>query len=135
MGIKDEIKEEIIENIEDMKTKKMGLFKNLIKSNSGVSSKNFFLVCVTLVGIFMLSILAAGFIVDIVYNHTITISMSDASYFIGAIGTLFASAGITKAWSDSSTNKYLAQHPQDYQQPKTVEEEEEAMMPEEDENI
>ena len=85
MDIKEEIKEQIIENIEDMKGKKMGLFRNLIKSNSGVSSKNFFLVCVTLVGIFMLSILAAGFIVDIVYNHTITISMSDASYFIGAI--------------------------------------------------
>ena len=135
MEIKEEIKEQIIEEIEDMKGKKMGLFRNLIKSNSGVSSKNFFLVCVTLVGIFMLSILAAGLIVDIVYNHTITISMSDASYFIGAIGTLFASAGITKAWSDSSTNKYLAQHPQDYKQPTTVEEEEETIMPEEDENI
>ena len=135
MEIKEEIKEQIIEEIEDMKCKRIGLFRNLIKSNSGVSSKNFFLVCVTIVGIFMLSILAAGFIVDIVYNHTITISMSDASYFIGAIGTLFASAGITKAWSDSSANKYLAQHPQDYKQPKTVEEEEEAMMPEEDENI
>ena len=116
---------ETIDTIEEMKTKKFGLFRNLIKSNSGVSSKNFFLVCVTLVGILMLSILAAGFIVDIIYHHSITISMSDASYFIGAIGSLFATAGITKAWSDSSTHKYLAQHPQDYKPPMTVEEEEE----------
>ena len=120
--IKEEIKNQIIEG---MKTKKFGLFRNLIKSNSGVSSKNFFLVCVTLVGILMLSILAAGFIVDIIYHHSITISMSDASYFIGAIGSLFATAGITKAWSDSSANKYLAQHPQDYKPPMTAEEEEE----------
>lgn len=125
----------IIENtIEMAKEQKTSLFRNLIKSNSGVSSKNFFLVSVTIVGIFMLSILAAGLIVDIAFNHTITVSMSEASYFIGAIGTLFASAGITKAWSDSSTNKYLAQHPQDYQQPKTVEEEEtEEIIPQEDE--
>ena len=130
--MKEEIKNQIIEGIEEMKTKKCGLFRNLIKSNSGVSSKNFFLVCVTLVGILMLAILAAGFIVDIVYNHSITISMTDASYFIGAIASLFATAGITKAWSDSSTNKYLAQHPKDYQQPKTVEEEEEEIIPDEE---
>lgn len=127
----------IIENtIEMAKEQKTSLFRNLIKSNSGVSSKNFFLVSVTIVGIFMLSILAAGLIVDIAFNHTITISMGEAAYFIGSIGTLFASAGITKAWSDSSTNKYLAQHPQDYQQPKTVEEEEEEteeIIPQEDE--
>ena len=133
MEIEEDIKEQTIEDsTEEMKAKKAGLFRNLIKSNSGVSSKNFFLVCVTLIGIFMLSILAAGFIVDIVYNHTITVSMSDAAYFIGAIGTLFASAGITKAWSDSSTNKYLAQHPADYQQPKTIEDEEdEVIIPDE----
>lgn len=127
----------IIENtIEMAKEQKVSLFRNLIKSNSGVSSKNFFLVSVTIVGIFMLSILAAGFIVDIAFHHTITISMGEASYFIGAIGTLFASAGITKAWSDSSTNKYLAQHPQDFHKPKTVEEEEEEIIPcEDDENI
>ena len=131
--IKEEIKNQIIEEIEDMKCKRIGLFRNLIKSNSGVSSKNFFLVCVTLVGILMLSILAAGFIVDIIFNHTITISMSDASYFIGAIASLFATAGITKAWSDSSANKYLAQHPKDYQQPKTIEEEEEeCIIPDEE---
>jgi hypothetical protein len=132
--MKKEIEEQIIKNIEEMKTEKYGLFRNLIKSNSGVSSKNFFLVSVTIIGVFMLSIIAAGLIVDIAFHHTITISMSDASYFIGAIGTLFASAGITKAWSDSSTHKYLAQHPQDYKQPQTVEEEElEELIPEEDE--
>ena len=127
----------ILETIEEMKTQKVGLFRNLIRSNSGVSSKNFFLVATTIIGCFMLISLVAGFIVDMIFNHTITIDMGGAAAYIGAIGTLFASAGITKAWSDSSTNKYLAQHPQDYQQPKTQEEadeedEDEIIIPDEE---
>lgn len=128
------IKNEIInEAIEMAKTKKISLFRNLIRSNSGVSSKNFFLVTTTIIGSFLLLVLISGFIVDMIFNHTITIDMNGAAIFIGAIGSLFASAGITKAWSDSSANKYLAQHPQDYQSPKTQEEADEELIPQEDE--
>lgn len=112
----------LLNTIEDMKNKRVGLFRNLIRSNSGVSSKNFFLVCTTIVGVLMLVVLIAGFIIDMFYNHTITIDMHGASMYIGAVASLFASAGITKAWSDSSTHKYLAQHPEDYKDPKTQEE-------------
>lgn len=128
------IKNEIInEAIEMEKTKKTSLFRNLIRSNSGVSSKNFFLVTTTIIGSFLLLVLISGFIVDMIFSHTITIDMNGAAIFIGAIGSLFASAGITKAWSDSSANKYLAQHPQDYQAPKTQEEADEEIIPQEDE--
>ena len=90
-----------------MKTVKDNFFMKLIKSNTGVSSKNFFLVCTTLIGLILLSVLIGGLIVDIVFNHTITISMSEAAYFIGAVGSLFAAAGLTKAGSEWSENKYI----------------------------
>lgn len=90
-----------------MKCIKDNFFMRLIKSNTGVSSKNFFLVCVTLIGLALLGVLMAGFIVDMVYNHTITVSMSEAAGFIGAISALFATAGLTKVSSEWSENKYL----------------------------
>lgn len=111
------------------KLEKKNFFYKLVRSNSGVSSKNFFLVCTTIVGVLMLTVLLAGFIIDMIYSHTITIDMQGAAVYIGAIASLFASAGITKAWSDASTNKYLGQHPECY---KKSEEEEEELIPDEE---
>lgn len=79
----------------------------LIKNNTGVSSKNFFLVCTTIIGTLMLTVLISGFIVDIIFNHTITIDMSSAAAFIGAVASLFAAAGLTKAGSEWSENKFI----------------------------
>lgn len=108
---------EIVDNILEMAANKdkRNFFYKLIRSNSGVSSKNFFLVVTTVIGTLLLAVIFGGFVVDIIFHHTITIDMSGAAYFIGAVASLFASAGITKAWSDSSTNKYLAQHPESYE--------------------
>ena len=117
------------------KTNDGNFFYKLIKSNSGVSSKNFFLVVTTIIGTLLLAVLIAGFIVDMIFSHTITVDMNGAAMYIGAIASLFASAGITKAWSDSSTNKYLGQHPEDYQQPSETQqeiEEDEIIIPEEE---
>ena len=113
-----------------MKQEKKNFFYKLVRSNSGVSSKNFFLVCTTIVGVFMLVVLVAGFIVDMVYNHTITIDMNGAAIYIGAVASLFASAGITKAWSDASANKYLGQHPECYKA--SEEDQEEEIIPNEE---
>lgn len=90
-----------------MKAVKDNFFMKLIKSNTGVSSKNFFLVCTTLIGLILLGVLIGGMIVDIIFNHTITISMSEAAYFIGAVASLFAAAGLTKAGSEWSENKFI----------------------------
>ena len=57
-----------------MKAVKDNFFMKLIKSNTGVSSKNFFLVCTTLIGLILLAVLIGGIIVDIIYHQTITIS-------------------------------------------------------------
>lgn len=115
-----------------MKTVKDNFFMKLIKSNTGVSSKNFFLVCTTLIGLILLSVLIGGMIVDIIYNHTITISMGDAAYFIGAVASLFAAAGLTKAGSEWSENKYIYNTHRTHSQ-KTEDEEEEVPLPDEGE--
>lgn len=73
---------------------------NLIKNNTGVSSKNFFLVSVTLIGLLLLLIPAIVLIIEICYNHTIQTDLTGMAAYIGAVAGVFASAGITKAWSE-----------------------------------
>lgn len=90
-----------------MKAVKDTFFMKLIKNNTGVSSKNFFLVCVTLIGLVLLGVVIAGFIVDMIFNHTITVNMSDAAAFIASVASLFAAAGLTKAGSEWSENKFI----------------------------
>ena len=115
-----------------MKAIKDNFFMKLIKSNTGVSSKNFFLVCTTLIGLVLLGVLIGGMIVDIIFNHTITISMSEAAYFIGAVGSLFAAAGLTKAGSEWSENKYIYNTHRNHSQ-KTEEDDEDVPIPDEEE--
>lgn len=115
-----------------MKAVKDNFFMKLIKSNTGVSSKNFFLVCTTLIGLILLGVLIGGMIVDIIFNHTITISMSEAAYFIGAVGSLFAAAGLTKAGSEWSENKYIYNTHRNHSQ-KTEDDDEEVPIPDEEE--
>lgn len=115
-----------------MKAVKDNFFMKLIKSNTGVSSKNFFLVCTTLIGLVLLGVLIGGMIVDIIFNHTITISMSEAAYFIGAVGSLFAAAGLTKAGSEWSENKYIYNTHRNHSQ-KTEEDDEDVPIPDEEE--
>lgn len=75
-------------------------FSNLIKNNTGVSSKNFFLVAVTLIGAILLLMVIASIIVDLINNGKVTMSWADMSVFIGSVSTMFCAAGITKAWSE-----------------------------------
>lgn len=114
-----------------MKAVKDNFFMKLIKSNTGVSSKNFFLVCTTIVGMIMLAVLIGGMIVDIIFQHTITISMSEAAAFIGAVASLFAAAGLTKAGSEWSENKYIYNTHVNHTQ-RTEDDDEDIPIPEED---
>lgn len=115
-----------------MKAVKDNFFMKLIKSNTGVSSKNFFLVCTTIVGMILLAVLIGGMIVDIIFQHTITISMSEAAAFIGAVASLFAAAGLTKAGSEWSENKYIYNTHVNHHSQKTEDEEEDIPIPEEE---
>lgn len=81
----------------------------LIKNNTGVSSKNFFLVAVTLIDLILLLVPAVLLIIEICYNHTIQTDLNGLAAYIGAVAgvfaSVFASAGITKAWSEKYEKK------------------------------
>jgi hypothetical protein len=80
----------------------MKFFKNLITNNTGVSSKSFFLVVVTIIGFILLLIPAVILIVEIIANKTIKTDLNGLAAYIGAVAAVFTSAGITKAWGDKS---------------------------------
>lgn len=75
-------------------------FSNLIKNNTGVSSKNFFLIAVTIIGTMLLAMVIVSIIIDLINNGTVTMNWSDMSIFVGSVSTMFCAAGITKAWSE-----------------------------------
>ena len=64
---------------------------NLIKNNTGISSKNFFLVVVTIIGCILLLIPAIILLVEIFTTHTIATDLSGMAQYIGAVAGIFAS--------------------------------------------
>ena len=64
----------------------------LIQTNSGASSKAFFLVSVTIIGCLLLF--------EVLTTNTIHTDLMGIAAVIGAIGSLFATAGITKAFGE-----------------------------------
>lgn len=75
-------------------------FTNLINNNTGVSSKNFFLVTVTLIGAVLLLMVIISIITDLIHNGTVTMSWADMGMFVGSVSSMFCAVGITKAWSE-----------------------------------
>lgn len=75
-------------------------FARLIRNNSGISSKNFFLVVVTLIGCILLLVPAVILMIESIANKTITTDLNGLAAYIGAVASLFATAGLTKAWSE-----------------------------------
>lgn len=88
--------------------KKQGFFLKLIDDDNDFSTLNFFLIAMTFVGIMLLVVPMGGLIVDIIYNHTITINLSDLGTYILAVSGIFGVAGLSNAWSEYSWNKYGA---------------------------
>lgn len=76
----------------------------LITSNSGVSSKSFFLVVVTIIGCFLLIIPGVAILIEVICNHTVATDLNGLAAYIGSVAGVFASAGITKAWSEKYEN-------------------------------
>lgn len=74
--------------------------EKLIKNNSGISSKNFFLVVVTFIGCLLLIVPAIILLVEVIFTHTIATDLNGMAAYIGAVASLFATAGLTKAWSE-----------------------------------
>ncbi len=78
----------------------------LVKEDNNVSVLNFFLMCTLGVGVILLFVPVIGILVDIWFNHTITINLSDMAVYIGAVAAIFASGGLTTAWTEFSYSKY-----------------------------
>lgn len=82
----------------------MNHYQKLVGNNTGVSSKNFFLVVVTLIGSLLLLVPVFSIIFEVITTCTITTSLEGYACYIGAVASLFATAGITKAWSEKYEN-------------------------------
>jgi hypothetical protein len=83
----------------------MNYISKLINNNTGVSSKNFFLVAATIIGLILLLVPAVLLIVEVCYNHTIQTDLNGLAAYIASVAGIFASAGITKAWSEKYEKK------------------------------
>ena len=83
----------------------MNYIDKLISNNTGVSSKNFFLVAATIIGLILLLVPAVLLIIEVCYNHTIKTDLNGLAAYIASVAGIFASAGITKAWSEKYEKK------------------------------
>ena len=91
----------LIKNItKQINSMKDNIFTKLIKTNSGYSSKSFFLLAITIIGLILLIVPAFALCIEAYYNHTIQTNLSDMAAYIASVAAIFASGGITKAWSE-----------------------------------
>lgn len=86
-------------NANDKNTNSSFVLK-LIQNNTGISIKSFFLLIITTICFVLLLLPIAAIIVDLVNNHTVTMSWSDMGVYIGAVFSGATGAGLVKAWSE-----------------------------------
>lgn len=87
----------------------------LVKNNSGVSSKSFFLVIVTFIGCLLLIVPVFTLSIEAIFLHTITTDLTGMAAYIGAVASLFATAGLTKAWSEKYEHHGHHPKPEDFE--------------------
>lgn len=86
--------------------KKDGFFSKLIKEDTNVSMMNFFLMATLGVGVILLFVPVIGMLVDIWFNHTMTINLSDLAVYVGAVAGIFAAGGLSSSWTEWAYSKY-----------------------------
>ena len=79
----------------------------LIQNNTGISSKNFFLVAVTLIGLLLLLVPVIVLLVEVFATKTIHTDLNGLAAYIASVAAIFTSAGITKAWSEKYENNMV----------------------------
>ena len=89
-----------------MHKKQDGFWTKLVKEDTNVSVMNFFLMATLGVGVLLLFIPVIAMVVDLWYNHTLTINMSDLGMYIGAVAGIFAAGGLSSAWTEFAYSKY-----------------------------
>ena len=78
----------------------------LIKSDTGISSKSFFLVVVTFIGCLLLLVPVFTLTIEAVFLHTIATDLTGMAAYVGSVASLFATAGLTKAWSEKFEHRH-----------------------------
>ena len=99
----------LIPGLMKSKKKKESFFDKLIKEDTNVSMMNFFLIATLAIGVILLFVPVVGMLVDIWFNHTMTINMSDMALYIGAVAGIFAAGGLSSSWTEWSYSKYGVQ--------------------------
>ena len=90
-----------------MKNKKNeNYFIRATKEDNNINPIYLFLLIVLAICILLLIVPIVGMIVDITYNKTITINLSDMSLYIGAVAAIFTGGGITGAITEYSYSKF-----------------------------
>lgn len=88
------------------KRKKDSFMTRLLKEDTNLSVMNFFLMATLAVGVVLLIVPIVGMLVDIYYNHTMTINLSDMAVYIGSVAGIFAAGGLSSAWTEFAYSKY-----------------------------
>ena len=81
-------------------------FVKATKENNNINPMYVFMLGVLAVGVLLLFIPVIGMLVDIWYNHTMTINLSDMAVYIGAVAAIFTSGGVTAAITEYSYSKF-----------------------------
>ena len=87
---------------------KTSLWSGLIRSGSGISSTNFFLICTTIIGTGLLIVVPFSIIWEELHNNSVISDLSGWAAYIGAIAGLFGAAGATKSWSNYADRKFYS---------------------------
>ena len=85
---------------------KDSFWTKLVKEDTNVSVMNFFLMATLAVGVLLLFVPVVAMAVDVWFNHTLTINMSDLGMYIGAVAGIFAAGGLSSAWTEFAYSKY-----------------------------
>ena len=103
---------------------KMNYFSKLVSNNTGVSSKSFFLVVITIIGCLLLLVPVFALSIEAFYTHTIATDLSSMAAYIGSVASLCATAGITKAWSEKYEKRHNTHFIENQDEEETISEEE-----------
>lgn len=85
----------------------MWFITKLIHNNTGVSSKNFFLVAVTIIGCLLLLVPVFTLTIEAIFMHTIATDLSGYAAYIGAVSAVLASGGFTKVISEKYEKPWM----------------------------
>ena len=92
--------------------KVLSFFRKLVENNTGVSSKNFFLVCVTIIGCFTILVFDVAVLIEVIRTNTISTDLVGMAACFTAISSGFIGAGFAKVKGDK--NEYEAHRNNEY---------------------